>query len=137
MFLSRFGAAVDAAAAAVNFVCALAYAKLLRRLAVAAPKCMLCCWDWICCSKVWLPRKLSPAGAVSVAAAGIVPAIKSDNNVASIGCEGGGCGGSAFGRRGCGWQLGHQQFLPFPRGQGGFVATGGVFVAAKCMAGGN
>ena len=44
MFLSRFGAAVDAAAAAaVNFVCALAYAKLLRRLAVAAPKCMLCC----------------------------------------------------------------------------------------------
>ena len=48
MFLSRFGAAVDAAAAAaaaVNFVCALAYAELLRRLAVNAPKCMLCCWD--------------------------------------------------------------------------------------------
>ena len=101
MFLSRFGAAVDAAAAAaVNFVCALAYAKLLRRL-VAAPKCMLCCWDWICCSKVWLPRKLSPAGAVSVAAAGIVPAIMSDNCVASIGCVGvtmkSGCGGGCGG----------------------------------------
>ena len=87
MFLSRFGAAVDAAAAAaVNFVCALAYAELLRRLAVNAPKCMLCC---------------SPAGAVSDVAAGIVPAIISDNCVASIGCVGvtmkSGCGGGCGG----------------------------------------
>ena len=50
---------------------------------------------------MWLPRRLSPAGAVSDVAAGIVPAIISDNSVASIGCVGvtmkSGCGGGCGG----------------------------------------